>query len=79
MTFRDRVLAALTESGQTYPELQEIVGGARSQVGTALRELEERGQARREKIERPTARAARRNLDWLRTPKVVWMLAGAKK
>lgn len=79
MTFRDRVLAAQTESGQTYPQLQEIVGGARSQIGAALRELEESGKARREKVERPTKRAARRNLDWQRTPKVVWMLAGGKK
>ena len=79
MTFRDKVLAALTESGQTYPELQAATGAARSQISAALRELEERGQARREKVERPRERAARRNLDWQRTPKVVWMLTGAKK
>jgi predicted transcriptional regulator len=79
MTFRDKVLAALTEAGQTYPQLQAIVGGARSQVGKALRDLEESGLARREKVERPRDRRTSRSVDWHRMPKVVWMLAGAKK
>jgi predicted transcriptional regulator len=79
MMFRERVLAALTESGQTYPELHAAVGGATSQINKALRQLEEMGLARRERVERPTSRAGRRYLDWQRTPKVVWMLAGERK
>ncbi len=76
MTFVDTVLDALPQSGGiTYPELSKKLGKAKSQIGTALRALEADGKAKREAIERPKDKRKSRQLDWQRSPKVVWRRA----
>jgi predicted transcriptional regulator len=76
MSFNDKVLEALPESGGiTYPDLIKMLDRSKSQIGTALRELEAAGKVKRERIQKPSAKRIGR-MDWGRSPKVIWRRVG---
>ena len=74
MTLRGDVLGALTTDGQGYKELRARVGKKTSvsNLAAALKELEDRRLAIREKQERPNIQG--RTVDLMKRPRVLWRL-----